>query len=162
MEGARLRKGSIYTTPLPDCAAVTALGEILNYEFDPSAGPRALRQLFQRIYDALRPGGLFLFDLATPARTAGPQHRHFLGDDWALLTDYIHTTDKTRLTRHLTAFRKSGSTYRRTQETHHLRLYRATAVATQLRHTGFRVRLRKTHGGDPFPKGLTAFLARKP
>jgi hypothetical protein len=60
--------------------AVTAIGEALNYAADPRAGIDQLVRLAGRVHDALEPGGVFLFDIATrgkgtpvpPAVTSGP------------------------------------------------------------------------------------------
>lgn len=58
--------GSLLKTNIPDCIAVTAVGEVVNYLFDPDNTDQALRQLFYRVYHALIPGGLFVFDIAEP------------------------------------------------------------------------------------------------
>jgi SAM-dependent methyltransferase len=159
---ARFRRASIYSTALPRCAAVTALGEILNYRFDEVAGLESLRTLFAVVNAALLPGGLFIFDIATPNRVHGRRERHLLTDDWALITEHTHSADKTLLTRRITTFRRSGAAFRRTEEEHHLRLYEVQDIAAALRSIGFRVRIRGGYGERPFPRGLRAFLARKP
>jgi hypothetical protein len=52
---------------LPECEAVIAVDEVLNYLFDPAAdGEEALGGLFRRVRTALRPDGLLVFD--SPAR----------------------------------------------------------------------------------------------
>src|SRR3712207_6951490 len=51
------RSGSLFTTDIPPCRAVTSLGECLNYLFDPHSDLQSLVQLFGRIYNALTPGG---------------------------------------------------------------------------------------------------------
>src|SRR5262249_27006751 len=70
---------------LPPCRAVTALGEVFNYLFDPKNSLRTLRQVCQRIFDALMPTGLLVFDVAGPGRCQGVMQRFFEGDDWACL-----------------------------------------------------------------------------
>ncbi len=57
---------SFLRTRLPLCDAVTSIGECVNYAFDPISGKQALVQFFHRVYDALRPGGLFIFDVVEP------------------------------------------------------------------------------------------------
>src|ERR687893_834526 len=49
--------GSVFGADIPPCGAVTAIGEVLNYLFDPASDPRGLINLFYRVYDALTPGG---------------------------------------------------------------------------------------------------------
>jgi SAM-dependent methyltransferase len=82
---ATFRRGSLLTAPLPACDAVTALGECVCYAFDARAGMRALARLFRRVHRALRPGGLFVFDVATPGRGAGPPVRWHAGDGWVVI-----------------------------------------------------------------------------
>ena len=43
--------------------------------------PAALRRTFQRVYKALAPGGLFLFDVKTPAALEGADGRTYLDED---------------------------------------------------------------------------------
>lgn len=188
----RFKRGAWRTAPLPRCAAVTALGETLNYRFDAGADEAALWRLFDRAFDALLPGGLFIFDLATPSRrtgtsgggrraplnpsAAGPVRvqraddragvtrysRHTAQRDWAMLLDVEVDPRRCELTRRITTFRRIGSVYRRSGETHRLRLYRPSEVAARLRATGFRVRILRGYGDLEFPRGLSGFLARKP
>src|SRR5205085_2806645 len=61
---ARFRRQSFVTTELPACVAVIAIGEIFNYLFDRGNTDPALAKLMRRVYDALCPGGLFLFDVS--------------------------------------------------------------------------------------------------
>ena len=43
--------------------------------------PAALRRTFQRVYQSLAPGGLFLFDVKTPAALAGADGQTYLDED---------------------------------------------------------------------------------
>jgi SAM-dependent methyltransferase len=65
---AKFHTASLWGAALPSCDAVTAIGECVNYTFDGERGLRDLRLLFRRAGHALRPGGLFVFDFATPLR----------------------------------------------------------------------------------------------
>src|SRR5713226_6389672 len=62
------RQASLLKADLPRCVAVTSLGECVNYLFDQSNSMQELRRLFRRVYDALKPGGVFIFDVAEPGR----------------------------------------------------------------------------------------------
>jgi SAM-dependent methyltransferase len=73
---------SLLNVGLPQCEAVTSLGECLNYLFDQSNNIRGLRRLFRRVYAALKPGGVFIFDIAEPGRGKGPRGKHREGPDW--------------------------------------------------------------------------------
>src|SRR5271157_1792499 len=58
---AKFLVGSFLSAPLPVCDAVTAIGECVNYAFDRTSGKRALVEFSRRVYEALRPGGAFIF-----------------------------------------------------------------------------------------------------
>jgi SAM-dependent methyltransferase len=75
---ASFRAGSFLDVYFPDCAAITALGECLNYTFDRRNNHSSLSRLFRRAFRALRPGGLLIFDVAEPGRARGRASR-FLG-----------------------------------------------------------------------------------
>lgn len=71
---AEFRVGSVFEADVPLCEAVTAIGEVLNYLFDPDNGRGRLVRLFRRVYDALAPGGVFVFDIAEPGQVSqGPR-----------------------------------------------------------------------------------------
>jgi SAM-dependent methyltransferase len=159
---AEFRIGSLFQVDLPRCRAVTALGECLNYLFDPDHSSRALAQLFGRIYGALTPGGVCVFDLAEPGQVrAGTTSRGFSeGEDWVVVVE--KREERGVLTRRITSFRQVGEHYRRADEIHRLRLYPAAEVARELRGAGFRVRTTRRYGRFPLPKAHAAFIARKP
>jgi SAM-dependent methyltransferase len=161
---ARFRRASFLEADLPPCAAVTAIGEVFNYLFDPANGPEALAVLFGRVYQALRPGGIFIFDIAEPGRGGGPgrHQKHFQGADWAVLVETEEDKQAAILTRRITSFRQVGKLYRRAEEIHRVRLYWGTVVRAGLRHLGFRTRLLRGYGAFRFPVGLVGLVARKP
>ena len=66
LPGAEFQCGSIHDARLPKAAAAAAVGEVLNYAT--AHDPAALSGVFARVFKALAPGGVFLFDLAGPGR----------------------------------------------------------------------------------------------
>ena len=50
---AEFRVGSLFEVDIPSCNAVTSIGEVLNYLFDPGNDRQALVRLFHRVYEAL-------------------------------------------------------------------------------------------------------------
>jgi SAM-dependent methyltransferase len=160
----RFRRESFLTAKLPRCIAVTAIGEGFNYIFDRRNTERRLAALFHRIYDALLPRGVFIFDVAGPGRVVGPgiQRKYSEGDDWATLVAIEEDRQRKLLTRRITSFRKVGDLYRRHEEVHQQRLFTRTEVAEQLRGCGFRVRGLRGYGAMRFAPGAFGFLARKP
>lgn len=156
---ATFRRGSLLAATLPPCDAVTALGECLSYAFDSRAGIRALPTLFRRVHRALRPGGLFVFDVAAPGRGAGPAVRWHTGDGWVVIARPSEDARRRMLTRRITTFRWTGRTWRRSNEVHRLRLYRVKDVLRALARAGFRARAVGGYGRVRLPRGWVGFVA---
>ena len=146
---------------IPNADAVAAIGEVLNYRFDGRTTCEARCDLFHRIYHALSPGGLLLFDIATPERAnAQPEQSFRLQDDWAVL---VRTLCQDQiLTREITAFQRDGDRYRRSQETHRLELLDPAQIEEELTSIGYSVSRGTTYGGEEVLPGLCVFHARKP
>jgi SAM-dependent methyltransferase len=158
--GAHFRQSSYLDLKLPACDAITALGECFNYQVDKRSNKRQLSLFFARVYNALRPGGVFVFDMAGPERARHRKMRHWNAPNWSLL---LHTSQSSgQLERRITTFRKIGDTYRRREHIHRLQLYQPSELASQLRSIGFRVRLVRRFGKFPLPAGIYGFVARKP
>ncbi len=154
-------RDSIYRAKLPTCNAVTALGEVLNYQFDGQGG--ALDRLLARVSRALPAGGVFIFDIATPERIPerSPRHQWFEGRDWGILVETIGDRKRNELTRQLHCFRKAGRLYRRSEETHHLKLYSTREILAMLKAAGFDGEPLSGYGGFKPPYGVTPFLAKR-
>ncbi len=161
---ARFKKGSFLNVKLPLCEAITSLGECFNYLFDKKNSKLELTRLFSRVYDALRPGGLFIFDIVEPGQVtvSTPSMRHSQGQDWAILLQVNEDSKKNTLTRKMTIFRKAGKLYRRNEETHRLQLYKGSEIATTLRQIGFRIRIIRGYGRFRFRKAHVGFMGWKP
>jgi len=161
---AEFRVSSLFESDILPCKAVTAIGECFNYTFGPQAGGERLHRLFRRVYEALVPGGAFIFDVAEPGqvRSREPVRSFSTGEDWAVLVEKQEDTEHKTLTRRIVSFRKAGEHYRRSQETHLLRLYRSAEISAGLRRVGFRVRTRRGYGRYLLPKAHAAFVARRP
>jgi SAM-dependent methyltransferase len=160
---ARFVRSSFLDVQVPPCDAVTSLGECLCYLFDPKNGMSELTKLFSRIYAALRPGGLFVFDIAQPGQIPQTQRvRNFTGPDWVILREAEEDRKNMLLTRRMTLFRQVGKAYRRSEETHRLRLYWGADLARSLRQIGFRARLLRSYGSYALTGNRVALMARKP
>jgi SAM-dependent methyltransferase len=161
---AEFRIGSFTAIDMPPCVAVTAIGEVFNYGFDPANGTAARAKVFAQIYAALAPGGILMFDTAGPARAPawGPQRTFVEGPDWTVLVEAEADEAKNRLTRRITTFRKLGDLYRRDFESHELQLVDPQEVAEVLERIGFSVQTLACYGSLTLPPGITGFLARKP
>ena len=162
---AEFRVATLFEVDIPSCNVVTAIGEVLNYLFDPATGgDRALVRLFDRIHDALTPGGVFVFDVAEPGQVtrATPTRTFSEGEDWVVLVEKEEDREHETLTRRIVTFRKAGECYRRTDEVHRLQLYGAADIADRLRRAGFRVLVTRGYGRYRLPKAHAAFVAHKP
>ncbi len=160
---ATFRVGSFVTEPVPDCVAVTAIGEVFGYAFDTANCERVRADVFERIHRALAPGGLLVFDVATPQRAPrdGPVRSFTEGEGWAVLVQ-AHSDDARRvLTRHITTFRRVGELYRRDTETHVQHLIVPEDVVDVLERIGFQVHGLASYGALPLLPGVAGFVARK-
>lgn len=159
---AEFRVAALFTADIPVCNAVTSVSECLNYTF--ASKTENLARLFRRIYKALTPGGVFLFDLAGPGQVKpGTTTKGFTeGADWIVLVEKHEDEERSVLTRRITSFRKVARHYRRSAEVHHQRLFRFADVARELRRAGFRVRTSRSYGQYRLPAAHTVFIARKP
>jgi SAM-dependent methyltransferase len=154
---------SLLDAELPACVAVAAIGECFNYAFDERAGDEALGVIFARVYDALEPGGLFLFDIAEPGRErGGPRREWSEGPDWMLCLEASEDHAARTLQRRITVFREVDGGYRRSDELHRLRLYEVQAVLDALDVAGFEARRLGAYGSAVhFGRGHSGFLATK-
>lgn len=160
---AKFQVGSFLSAALPACDAVTSIGECVNYAFDRKRGKKGLAEFFRRVYRALRPGGVFIFDIVEPGVAGGAPPRRFLeGPDWAILLEVREDRGRKTLTRRIVGFRRVGKLYRRSEETHRLHLYAGAELLAELRRAGFVARLLGGYGRFRFAAAHVGFLARKP
>ena len=146
--GARFHQGTLAGTRIPRCAAVIALGEVVNYVAGRRAGlrmhDRQVFRFFAHAARALAPGGLLLFDFMESARGRTYEAMSRTGDDWALVASA--KADGPLLTRHITTVRRSHRTLRVAHEMHRVRLYGRGTIAAALRRAGFAVTIRHSIG----------------
>lgn len=159
---AEFHVASCFDFRVPACQAVTALGEVFNYLFDPRNSLAFLRHICRSVYDSLAPGGVLIFDVAEPGRAKGRTQAFKEGDGWACMVELQHDVPKQQLLRRIVTFRKVGDAYRRHEEAHRQQLYPGTSVAKMLRDMDFRVRTVRSYGEYQFPENLVGFIARKP
>jgi len=160
---AKFKVASLLKVELPACCAITSIGECLNYTFDASNSRVELRRFFGRVFRALRPGGVFIFDIAEPRRIPKtPERKWSEGSDWTILVRIDGDPTRSVLRRHIVTFRRKGNLYRRSEETHLLRLYRADDLLDDLAGCGFRAHKLAGYGDFKFPRGIAGIVAVKP
>jgi SAM-dependent methyltransferase len=161
---AEFRRESFISAAVPPCIAIAAVGEVFNYLFDRRNRASRLPRVLRNLYQALEPGGLLLFDVATPGRVprSAPTRGYSEGPGWTVLFTAEEDHRRMTLTRTITSFWKIGDFYRRSREIHRLRLYPRNTVVQELRNAGFQVRPRNGYGRFRFPPGWVGFAATKP
>jgi SAM-dependent methyltransferase len=155
--------GSLWKVDLPPCVAVAAVGEAFSYAMDPSASLSALDGRFGAIHRALSPGGLLLFDVASPGRSGPSGTRSvFWSHEGAYLGLREHEDGpRGRLSREITQFLREGGLYRRVEETHELQLYAAEEIEDALARSGFRWERLSRYDQFDLAPGWNAYAATK-
>jgi SAM-dependent methyltransferase len=159
---SRFQCASLHDFVLPACAGVTIIGEGLNYlPPDGHSAPR-LDRLFQRVRDALCPGGLLVFDVMVN-EGASMNHRIWReGKGWVVLVDFSENRPLNLLTRTIVTFRRLDGRWRRAGEVHRVLLYSRAEIISKLRKLGFTVRAARGYENFTLPPRRLAFIARKP
>ncbi|MGA7614719.1 MAG: class I SAM-dependent methyltransferase [Thermoanaerobaculia bacterium] len=157
---AKFVAGSLFDARLGECDAVTALGEVIGYIAEARSRRGMLRTFFRRVHDALRPGGLFLFDvIVTPGKPMN--YRYWTGgDEWVVLVEVHEDVEARLLTRRIITFRRRGAGYRRSEEIHLVRLFERERIEELLRDAGFSVRATRRWGRFTLPPRRLGFQAR--
>ena len=161
---AEFRVGSFVATAVPECSAVTAVGEVLCYAFDSANDDRERTSWLRRVYEALRPGGVLLFDIAGPERVPlrGSHRTWAIETDWAVLAESAIEETTGMLVRKIISFRRIGTLYRRDDEVHRLSLIDPATMLATLRALGFEAEIIPMYGSVSLPPGVVAFRCRKP
>ena len=120
--------------PAPVDLAVCCLDGV-NYVTDPAA----LREAFRRVFTALNPGGLFLFDINSEAKLSGLDGQIWIDEDDEVFclwrTDYDADS---RLCRYgMDIFTRRGRLWERSREEHLEYAYRPAELGAWLAEAGF-------------------------
>lgn len=145
---AHFEVGAFDRVAIPECEAVIAMGEVLNY-----GTFAAVRAFVARAANAR----MLIFDVAERGAYPPYDERRIDGDDWSVIT--IKESDGITLTRRVLTFRAHGGDMRRDEEVHRLELYDRAEITSLLRAHGFRVTRRRSYGTRRLPKGHAVYLA---
>lgn len=101
--------------------------------------PAALRESFARVLKALKPGGLFIFDINSEAKLRGLDGQIFLDEDDAVFCLWRAEFDpETRVCAYgMDIFQKRGTLWRRSREEHLEYAYRTDELTQWLADAGF-------------------------
>jgi SAM-dependent methyltransferase len=161
---AKFRVASVWNSHIPSCGAVIAVGEVLNYQFDGTVTLSKLHTLFERVYRAVLPGGLFVFDLLHRLQNSRKRTSRLFteGPDWFIALEKQESPGA--LVRTITAFRWVGGRYRKVKEVHKVARLGLSRV-THLLHkhkVGFIPTTKRMYTGRPLPGGHVVIVSRKP
>ena len=120
--------------PAPVDLAVCCLDGV-NYVTEPAA----LREAFARVYKALNPGGLFLFDINSEAKLRGLDGQILLDEDEEVFCLWRAEFDEeTRICAYgMDIFQRQGKLWRRSREEHLEYAYRVEELTQWLSDAGF-------------------------
>jgi len=152
---------SAYDAAIHGYEAVVAVGEPLTYHSDAAEADKLVNDFFQRVADALPPGGLFIFDVIGLGKPSLAGRTWRSGDDWAVLVETMEDQNDRRLIRDIQAFRRVGGTYRRSQEVHRVRLFDISVLRDELAACGFAIEISDSYGAQELPPRRQAFFATK-
>jgi SAM-dependent methyltransferase len=164
---ASFKHTSLFRAAIPPCAAVTALGECLNYDTGKdgaSTRQRFVEELLRRIFRQVSPSGLFIFDVHAWTTAPAMRRRKVLraGKDWLISHEARINGLGTRLMRTITVSRRVGMISRQGTEVHVLHLYDPLRLAAMMERTGFQVQIVDRYGDVPLLPGRVGFVAQKP
>ena len=148
---------------LPRCAAIAALGEVLCYTSEAGTDTLADDDFLQSSFTALSPGGVLLFDIVI-RDNANPFHyrRRHTGKDWRIDHTVSEDLGAHRLRRDIVLDRHIDGSWRRSRETHWLKIHCKSDLITRLRQVGFETAISNRIGDAEMLPRRSAFICRKP
>lgn len=154
---------SFFEVDLPEAQAIVSTSECFNYLYDGKGTESCLRDLFLKVYNALIPKGLFIFDVliinhCVPTRQDA---RIYESEDWSMFVDTIEDRASETLVRDVTLFRKVGDFYRKSKETHTAKRYEAQSIQALLERAGFEVSTFNKYGGLQLENNHLGFIGVK-
>jgi SAM-dependent methyltransferase len=158
-DAMEIRRLTLPDDPIPAADAIVSVGHALNY----LPSNEAIRRAFIAIAQALRPDGLLaidLCDLEWGAARMGQPSRGWVGEDWAIVTEFsVPSAD--RFVRRMATFVRTGDgSWRRDDEHHDNVLVDASGVPELLARHGVQATVRDSFGSERLPTGLKAIVGR--
>jgi SAM-dependent methyltransferase len=158
--GADVRLAALPDDPLPEADAVVGVGHALNYLPDAGSIERGLAAIGR----ALRPGGVLALDVCDLewARARADARPHgWVGEDWALVTEFAVPAPDRFVRQMATFVRQEDGSWRRGDERHENVLIDTARVPALLARVGVKATVRESFGGEELPVGLRAIVGRR-
>ncbi|MFO7179709.1 MAG: methyltransferase domain-containing protein [Pseudomonadota bacterium] len=153
---------SAYDLELRPCEAVLAIGEVLTYHAPDVDADERVRTFFRTVARALAPGGRLVFDLIDADGPPLDAKSWRSEEAWAILWETREDRAAARLTRSIETFcREADGRYRRTTETHPVKLFREADVRAWLTDAGFDVHTARAYGAVPLAPRRVAYVATR-
>ncbi len=147
--------------PIPAADAIVSVGHALNYL--PSAA--AIERALIAIANALKPGAVLaidLCDLEWGEAQRGASSRGWVGQDWALVTEFSVPSPDRFVRQMATFIRNDDGSWRRDDERHDNVLIDTARVPAILANHGVQASVGTSFGSEELPTGLRAVLGRRP
>ena len=158
---AHFIQASVYDAQIQDCDAVVAVGEPLTYHPEGTDADDLINGFFQRVAQALPPGGVLIFDVIGQGEPSLAGRTWSSGDDWAVLVETTENQSERNLVRNIEVFRRAGDAYRRSHEVHRVRIFDVLTLRNQLASYGFATETSQSYGGQQLPPRRHAFFATR-
>lgn len=160
--GARLVLSTAGAFDPPPCDVVTAMGEVLQYARPGSRARPPLGRIIRKVGSALRPGGLFIFDLLVAYDEPPWSYESTrAGRGWSIVHAVHGDPARRRVVREIETIVTRHGARRRSRERHRLHLFTRGEVETMLRAAGFSVRALRSYGAFRVPPRRLVFRARR-
>jgi SAM-dependent methyltransferase len=159
-EQAEVRRLTLPDDPIPAADAIVGVGHALNYLPD----VRSIERSVLAIARALRPGGLLAIDLCDLEWAASRQDqpsRGWVGDDWAIVTEFSVPSPDRYVRQMATFVRNADGTWRRDDERHDSVMIDTSVVPALLAEHGVESRIAPAFGRETLPAGLVAVIGHR-
>ncbi len=160
-EAEEIRRLTLPDDPIPAADAIVSVGHALSYL--PTAG--AIDQALVAIANALRPGGILaidLCDLEWAATRVDQPNKGWLGDGWALVTEFSVPSLDRYVRRMATFIRQDDGSWRRDDERHDNVMVDTSVVPALLAEHGVEATVGNAFGDETLPVGLRAIVGHRP
>jgi len=153
-------QGDVFDIVIPRCNILTMVGEVVSYATASDAfRDGTLTELLVRIFDALDPGGVLLFDVLGKDHVYSGSFFH----DREEFSIFSEVTQKEEIVqRRIISFLNNEGSYRKSTEIHRQRRFDGLRLETVLAEVGFDVQRLEAYDERALLPGRLAYECGKP